>query len=110
MRTYDVLFLQEALDDLEEIILYIAADSRTAALKMHDEIVAKADSLSAFPLRGRSVPDAKMQKSGFRMLLIKPYIVFYRVLQETVYIHRVIHGAANLPLLNAKLSDAAPQD
>lgn len=39
METYDVQFLQEALDDLEEIVLYIAQDSRQAALRMHDKMI-----------------------------------------------------------------------
>jgi plasmid stabilization system protein ParE len=53
MEAYDVQFLQEALDDLEEIVLYIAQDSRqvgrkgeqlakqatSPALRMHDKII-----------------------------------------------------------------------
>jgi len=35
MEIYDVRFLQEALDDLEEIILYVAQDSPKAALRMN---------------------------------------------------------------------------
>jgi len=99
MEVYEVLFLQEALDDLEEIILYIAQDSKTAALRMHDEIIKKADDLAIFPKRGRPVPDAKMSKAGYRMLLIKPYIAFYRIIDQNVIIYRIIHGATNYPAL-----------
>ncbi|MCL2215829.1 MAG: type II toxin-antitoxin system RelE/ParE family toxin [Defluviitaleaceae bacterium] len=95
MEIYDVQLLQEALDDLEEIVLYIAQDSRQAALRMHDKIIEKASDLSIFPKRGRLVPDKKMAASGYRMLGIKPYIAFYHV--------RVLHGAANYPLLYAKM-------
>ena len=102
METYEVRFLQEALDDLEEIVLYIARDGKTAAMGMHDEIIDKARDLSIFPKRGRLVPNEKMQKAGYRMLLIKPYIAFYRVIGNSVFIYRVLHGATNYPMLYDK--------
>jgi len=103
METYDVLFLQEALEDLEEIVLYIAQDSRQAALRMHDKIVEKAGDLAIFPKRGRLVPDRKMAAAGYRMLGIKPYIAFYRIVERNVLIYRVLHGATNYPLLYEKM-------
>ena len=104
MQTYKVAFLQEALDDLEEIVLFIAQDNRNAAIRMHDEIMEKVNKLKTFPKIGRSVPDLKMQNFGFRMLIIKPYIAFYGILEDSVYIYRVIHGATNYPMLYEKMS------
>jgi toxin ParE1/3/4 len=103
METYDVHFLQEALEDLEEIVLYISQDSRKSALNMHDKIIEKARDLSTFPKRGRLVPDKKLSSAGFRMLGVKPYIVFYRVIDKTVFIYRVLHGSTNYPLLYEKM-------
>ena len=103
MEIYEVRFLQEALDDLEEIIIYIAQNSRATALRVHDEIIEKTEELSVFPKRGRLVPDAKMSKAGYRMLLVKPYITFYRIIDCNVFIYRVIHGATNYPLLYDKM-------
>ena len=109
MEVYDVRFLHEALEDLEEIILYLSQGSRQAALRMYDRIIEKANDLTTFPKRGRLVPDKKMAAAGYRMLGIKPYIVFYRVIGSTVFIYRVLHGAANYPLLYEKmLQDASP--
>ena len=68
METYNVCFLEEALGDLEEIVLYIARCSRASVLSMHDEIIEKANEISIFPRRGQPVPDAKMSNAGFRML------------------------------------------
>jgi len=107
MEVYDVKFLQEALDDLEEIVLFIAQDSVTAALRMHDRIIAKANDLTTFPKRGRLVPDKKMSALGFRMLGIKPYIAFYRIIDRDVFIYRVIHGASNYPSLYEKITELA---
>ena len=105
MGTYEIRFLDEALNDLEEIVLYIAGDSRSAALRMHDKIIDKANDLAAFPKRGRLVPDKKMSDAGYRMLGIKPYIVFYRITYKTVFIYRVLHGATNYPLLYEKMTN-----
>jgi len=99
MKAYDVHFLQEALDDLEEIILYIAQNSKAAALRLHDAIIEKASDLETFPKRGRPVPDKKMAEAGYRMLLVKPYVAFYRVIDHNVLIYRIIHGATNYPML-----------
>ena len=106
MEAYEVKFLQEALDDLEEIILYIAKDSRAAALRMHDKIIEKANDLSTFPKRGRLVLDKKMAAVGYRMLGIPPYIAFYRIIEHHVFIYRVLHGASNYPLLYEKTVQA----
>ena len=103
MEDYDVHFLQEALEDLEEIVLYIAQDSRQAALRMHEKIIEKANDLTIFPRRGRLVPDKKMAAAGYRMLVIKPYIAFYRIVDRNVFIYRVLHGATNYPLLYDKM-------
>ena len=97
-------FLQEAVDDLEEIVLYIAQDSRAAALRMHDRIIEKSNDLEIFPKRGRLVSDRKMAAAGYRMLGIKPYIAFYRIVDRNVFIYRVLHGATNYPLLYEKMA------
>ena len=93
MKNHEVKFLKSALNDLEEIILYIAQDSADAAFKMHDEIILKVKKLEDFPNLGLQVPDEKMRESGFRMLMIRPYIGFYKEVNEVIYIYRVMHGA-----------------
>ena len=103
MKSYNVRFLQEALADLEEIVLYIAQDNHKAALRLHDAIVERAQDLTTFPKRGRLIPDRKMNAAGYRMLGIKPYVMFYRIINHDVFIYRVLHGATNYPLLYEKM-------
>ncbi len=102
MELYDIRFLKDALDDLEEDVLYIAKDSKQAALLMHDKIIQKSNDLAHFPKLGRFVPDKKITEIGFRMLIVDKYIIFYRIIQNIVYIHRVLHGARNFPNLLAR--------
>ena len=106
MERYEVSFLEEAQEDLDEIILFIAQNSRAAAIRMHDRIIDKAKDLSLFPKRGRPVPDKKMSDAGYRMLAIKPYIAFYRIIGRNVFIYRVIHGASNYPMLYEKMAQS----
>jgi toxin ParE1/3/4 len=110
METYDVRFLEEALNDLEEIVLFIAQNSRQSALRMHDKIIEKANDLEVFPKRGRLVPDKKMSEAGFRMLGIKPYIAFYRIINRNVFIYRALHGASNYPVLYEEIMGCALQN
>ena len=110
MNTYRVQFLQEAPDDLEEIILYIAQDSPAAALRMHDKIIEKANGLTAFPRLGRLVPDKKMGAAGYRMLTVKPYLMFYRIIGDAVFVYRVLHGATNYPGLYEKMTQTSDAD
>ena len=109
MEKYNVRFLQEALDDLEDIILFIAQNSTAAAIRMHDRIIEKASDLSAFPKRGRPVPDKKMSEAGYRMLAIKPYIAFYRIIGCDVFVYRIIHGASNYPMLYEKMNQSGDE-
>ena len=104
MEIYNVRFLKEALDDLEEIVLYISQHNKTAALAMHDKILEKASGLETFPKRGRLLPDTKMRQAGYRALVVSPYLIFYRVLGQDVFIYRVIHGATNYPSLYGKMT------
>jgi len=55
--------LEHALNDLDEIVLYIAQNSKTVADKMR--------CLLDFPKRGRPIPDSRLQQLGFRMLFVK---------------------------------------
>lgn len=99
MERFEVRFLQSALEDLEDIVLYIASDSKKEAYKMRELIIQKATDLETFPKRGRYVPDKKIEQMGYRMLTVGKYVLFYKVDKSMVYIHRILHGARNYPQL-----------
>ena len=99
MNKYDIKFLQIALDDIDDIVLYIAQDSRNAAIKMHDKIIETVNNLADFPMMGRAVPDEKIAKRGFRMIGVGKYLIFYKVFGKKVVILRVLHGMRDYPSL-----------
>ena len=89
---YKITYLQKALDNLDEIHLYTSNDNQTAADKMVNIILDAIDTLETFPFIGSSVADRIDVKGDYRMIAIKPYLVFYKVVGKEVIIYRVLHG------------------
>ena len=87
-----LIFLPSAVDDLDEIILYIAESDKNEALKVKNEIIDKIEKLKEFPKLGRIVSEVKIRKKGYRMLVYESYLIFYRIIEEKIYIYRILHG------------------
>ena len=94
---HEVIFLQAALDDLEQIVIYIAQDNANAAIRLHDRIVETANKLADFPMIGRLVPNEKIGKHGFRMIGHGKYLLFYKMYNGKVVVLRILHGARDYP-------------
>lgn len=103
MEKYNVKFMESALEDLEEIILYIAKDSKTKAVKLHDKIMDKSKTLETFPKLGLLVPDNKIRNSGFRVIVIDKYLMFYKIYEKEISILRILHGSKDYPQLFSRL-------
>lgn len=99
MEKYKINFLQSALDDLDEIVLYISQDSRKSAIVFRDKIIEITRRLEHFPKVGRLVPDRKMMENGFRMVIVDNYLLFYKIYSNEIDILRILHGNRNYPLL-----------
>lgn len=95
MGKYKVELLPAAWDDLQEIFDFIFIDNSKAAEHVFDMIMKSLRPLENFPNSGVYVPDKKLQKYGFRMAIASPYISFYRLVDNTVYIYHIVHGARN---------------
>jgi toxin ParE1/3/4 len=89
-----VRWLKHALKNLDEEAEYVARDNPQAAARIVERIATSVDRLATHPASGRPgrVP-------GTRELVISatPYIVPYRVRDETVEILRVFHAARKWP-------------
>jgi len=105
MGKCEAAFSQQALDDLEDIVLYIARDSKQNALKVRDRIISTAKKLEDFPMTGRAVPDEKISKRGFRMIGVSSYLLFYKVYSQKVIILRVLHGKRDYPHLLSEITE-----
>jgi toxin ParE1/3/4 len=89
-----VRWLKRTLKNLDEEAESVARDSPQAAARIVERIATSVDRLATHPASGRPgrVP-------GTRELVISatPYIVPYRVRDETVEILRVFHAARKWP-------------
>ncbi len=99
MEKYDVELLPAAYTDLDEIFNYIMADNPQAAAEMLDTIMESLRRLENFPHSGALLLDRAMRKFNFRMVIIDPYIGFYRFIKDKVIIYRILHCARNYPHL-----------
>jgi toxin ParE1/3/4 len=81
----------EAVSNLESIFGYVSAFNTPAAVRLAQRLQSAADSLSTHPERGR------LTTRGLRELaIIHPYLIRYRVRENTVLILRIRHGAQDL--------------
>ncbi len=83
-----------AVADRAAIFDYIEADSPQAAIIVDDRISKQVETLARFPESGRPG-----RIEGTRELVIgrTPYIVAYRIMENTVRILRVLHGSQRWP-------------
>lgn len=91
-----VRWLDDAIADVREIYLYIAAGDPPAAARVVARIQKAADSLSTLAGRGRPG-----RWPGTRELIVTgtPYLLPYRVKDGVVEIMRVFHVARDWPEL-----------
>lgn len=89
---------QQAIDDLMEIVEYIAEDNPDAAQELKDEIEEKAAKLPDHPKLYKPSPRVK----GMRELVARSnYIVLYRESPELVEVVNVFHARRQWPPLTS---------
>ena len=96
-KSYDVWWSETAEEDLLSVIEYIARENPLQASKISGEIKKRAKSLSAFPDRGRIVPE--LQDQGitlYRELIIGPWRIMYRVSENIVYVLSLLDSRQNV--------------
>ena len=93
---YKVIIAPSALDDLRNILSYIAQDlaSPETAVKILNTIERAIYSLSDMPKIHALVLDDRLSALGYRKLNVKNYIVFFMVNDalKTVEIDRVLYA------------------
>jgi plasmid stabilization system protein ParE len=97
MEKYNVELLPAAYADLDEIFDYILADNPKAAERTLDKIMTFLRRLEDFPHSGTPLLERSLKNFNFRMIIVDPYIAFYRFIDNKVYVYRILHGARNYP-------------
>ncbi|ADG81758.1 type II toxin-antitoxin system mRNA interferase toxin, RelE/StbE family [Thermincola potens] len=83
-----------AVDDMDEIFSYISKDNVTAAEALLEKITTGISRLVEFPNMGSVLSDEEytLVNRGYRFIVIHPYLVFYRIIDHSIVIHRILHG------------------
>ncbi len=94
MTKLRILYTQDAVDDLDSIFDYISEDKRTIAAKMLERIEKSIDNLAENPRMGTVLPtnDLSLVEPGYRRIVVKPYLIFYRISDGELFISRVLHS------------------
>lgn len=101
--------LPAAFSDIDEIFDYIIVENPTAAAGMLEKFVQSLGNLRTHPNSGSPLLERSLNRFRFRMVVVSPYIAFYRVIGHTVFVYRILHGARNYPhLLKGTLGGGAP--
>jgi len=90
---FDVRLLRIAEDDLTEIVTYIAADRPTSAEAVVVKIERNLALLSKNPRLGPIPKEEDLARLGYRYLVVDNHLIFYTIEEETIYVHRILHGA-----------------
>ncbi len=92
-----IVLSESAYFDVDSLFSYIVVDNREAAERLRRRIYEGIKGLAEFPELGAVVPpeDAPGALPGYRRIVVNPYLVFYRVMDEQIVIARVLHGRQN---------------
>ena len=93
---YKLIWSPAALDDLHDIVAFIARDNPDRAMSFGYQLVSQTDRLQTFPEFGRMVPE--YQIPTIREIVFRPYRIVYRVHHERkrCEIARVWHSARRI--------------
>ena len=99
-----VTFSPKSREDLIDIGDYIAKDSQANARRHVAKLIDQCRRIGRAPLGYVSREDLA---TGLRMAALGHYVIFFRALDGTVRIERVLHGAGNLPMLFGEAGKAS---
>lgn len=87
-----IRILGRAQRDLDQIYDYVLRETPPRADRFIEELVDAIASLETLPERGAVPRDQVLRQRGYRYLVHKPYLVFYKLVKQQVRVYRVLHG------------------
>ncbi|MGH7989771.1 MAG: type II toxin-antitoxin system RelE/ParE family toxin [Limisphaerales bacterium] len=101
---FKIIWSEQARDDLQAIVLFIAQDNPPVAESFGYLLMPKVDVLAQFLQIGRVVPEENDET--VREIIFRSYRIIYKVLaeKEIVAIVRVWHGARGEPEIPSQLT------
>ena len=90
-RVHAVVWAESARTALDEVVSYVAGESREAAILVLERALEAAASLATLSDRGRVVPE--LDTESVREMFVFRYRLMYRVEAERVVVVAFLHGA-----------------
>ena len=88
----ELKYSEDALDDLEQILDFIAEDSSERALAFIERLKSSIELLITFPGLGVSC-QSKGILEDCRVMIFESYLIFYTVLKENILVLSIINAA-----------------
>ena len=88
----ELKYSEDALDDLDEILEFIAKDSPARAVSFIEQIKSKIELLITFPSLGVSC-QSKGILEDCRVMIFGSYLIFYSVDEENILVLSIINAA-----------------
>jgi toxin ParE1/3/4 len=98
---YQVIWSQIAVEDLRQIVQFIALDDPVAAASLADRILNRIERASELPLSNRAVPEKA--EPSIREIILRPYRIVYQIddRRDAIHILRIWHAARGVPELES---------
>lgn len=89
-----IRYTPAAVDDMDEIFSYISHDNVAAAEKLLKNLNTKISDLADFSYLGSVLSEEKytLIERSYRFIVVHPYLIFYRIMDDLIVIHRILHG------------------
>jgi toxin ParE1/3/4 len=94
-RSFDVVWTDRAVKNLEEIDVYISRGNPDAARRWINKLIATAKQAAIAPLAGRVVPEKNRQ--DIREVFVRTYRIAYLVRETRIDILTVFEGHHEFP-------------
>ena len=105
MPTYKLKILTPAQRELEEIAaVHLELAGSGSARKITDKIFTALERLKRYPQSGTAPRNRWLREVGYCLVISGKYIAAYRLIDDTVYVYHIAHGATDYPKLFKDLS------
>ena len=96
MKSMPVEVLPIAQDDVDQALMFIAADDPVASDRLLEDILKALDRASHYPFSGVEVVAGGRRTWHYYRLYVHPYSIFYRIIQDKIIVMRVLHERMDL--------------
>ncbi len=92
-KNKEVYFQDSAKEEIKEIFSkYMKLVGPKSARRIYTRIIDSIMNLRIFPNMGIAIDEEEIGESGYRKLICGNYLIFYRIVDEVIYIYHVADG------------------